>query len=254
MKIGFIGTGTIAASMIDGLMASQLKITKIVISPRNAQLAERLAADYDKVTIAADNQAVIDATDHVFLCLRSQIAETVLKSLKFKKEQQVISVLAMAKAKDVGQWIGHETIYRAVPLPFVANLKGITPVYPDNEFLRTMFDALGGTMVLDNEDQFNVFMTAGSLMGVYFNFVETSNQWLLKQGLSDNQTAAYLSMLFGNLADEMRKSDKPSFAALEEEFSTKGGTNELVSKQFSAKGGQNALQDALDMALIKIKN
>ncbi|MGF7158024.1 pyrroline-5-carboxylate reductase [Bartonella heixiaziensis] len=257
MKVGFLGTGKISASMIDGLMTSAFDVPSIIISPRNAQSAERLSQKYNKVIIAENNQALLDVSDCVFLCLPNQIAEEVLRSLRFRPEQLVISVLAMAKAAQVEEWISHK-VYRAVPLPFVAECKNLTPIYPDHPFLRSLFDALGGTLVLDAEDQFNLFMTAGSLMGVYFNFIETAHQWFVTQGLKKEQAANFLAMMFGNLTDEMRKitvADCPKpldFALLEKEFSTKGGTNELLSDCFSRQGGRSALTTALETTLQKM--
>ncbi|EJF76051.1 NAD(P)-binding domain-containing protein [Bartonella alsatica] len=257
MKIGFLGTGKISASMVEGLMISAFDIPSVVISPRNVQIAERLSHNYSKVIIAENNQRLLDVSDCIFLCLPNQIAEEVLRSLRFHPEQLVVSVLAMAKAAEVEEWINHK-VYRAVPLPFVAECKNLTPIYPDHPFLRRLFDALGGTVVLDAEEQFNLFMTAGSLMGVYFNFIETAHRWFITQGLKKQQSANFLAMMFGNLTDEMRKiiaSDCPvslDFARLEKEFSTKGGTNELLSNCFSCQGGRSALTTALETTLQKI--
>ncbi|WP_455476404.1 pyrroline-5-carboxylate reductase [Bartonella sp. B17] len=257
MKIGFLGTGTISAAMVDGLMASAFDVLSIIISPRNVQIAERLSCKYDKVTIAENNQALLDASDCVFLCLPNQIAEEVLRPLRFRSEQLVVSVLAMAKAAEVEEWIDHK-VYRAVPLPFVSECKNLTPIYPDHPFLHTVFDALGGTMVLEAEDQFNLFMTAGSLMGVYFNFIGTAHQWFVAKGLKEQQSVEFLAMMFGNLTDEMRKiiaidhTASLDFALLEKEFSTKGGTNELLSNCFSRQGGNAALITALENTLHKM--
>ncbi|BBL53702.1 pyrroline-5-carboxylate reductase [Bartonella quintana] len=257
MKIGFLGTGKISASMVDGLMMSVFDVSSIIISPRNAQIAARLSHNYNKVRIAENNQALLDVSDCVFLCLPNQIAEEVLRPLRFRPEQLVISVLAMAKAAEIEKWINHK-VYRAVPLPFVAECKNLTPIYPDHPFLRNLFDALGGTLVLEVEDQFNLFMTAGSLMGVYFNFIKTAHQWFVTKGLKKQQSADFLAMMFGNLTDEMRKITKTDcstsldFALLEKEFSTKGGTNELLSNCFSRQGGRSALTTALETTLQKM--
>ncbi|KEC54724.1 pyrroline-5-carboxylate reductase [Bartonella koehlerae] len=257
MTIGFLGTGKITASMVDGLMRSAFDVSSIIISSRNVQRAKRLSNNYDKVMIAENNQALLDVSDCVFLCLPNLLAEEVLRSLRFRPEQLVVSVLAMAKAAEVEEWINHK-VYRAVPLPFVAECKNLTPIYPDHPFLRSLFDALGGTLVLDAEEQFNLFMTAGSLMGVYFNFIETAHQWFIRQGLKKQQSADFLAMMFGNLTDEMRKimaqdcSTSLDFALLEKEFSTKGGTNELLSHCFSRQRGGSALTTALETTLRKI--
>ena len=41
MNIGFLGTGHIASSVIEGIFKSNLKIKKIYISPRNKIIAKK---------------------------------------------------------------------------------------------------------------------------------------------------------------------------------------------------------------------
>ena len=252
MKIGFIGTGTIATSMVEGLMKSKLPVEQITVSPRNAEYAARLAKLYEKVTIGKDNQDVIDQSDDVFICLRSEIAEEELKKLDFSKTEMVVSVIAMATASQLEKWIGKK-VYRAVPLPFVEQAKSVTAIYPDHPKLKEIFNAMGGAIAVKDENQFAVMMTAGSLMGVYFNIVETANQWLQKNGLDESQSAPFLASMYGNLADVARQAIMPDFTALEAEYSTKKGTNELVSLYFTDHGGKEALTGGLDEAFKRIK-
>lgn len=251
MKIGFIGIGTIAGAMIDGLMKSGFEVEEIVISPRNKDHAAALAKKYDKVKVGKDNQDVLDRVSHVFLCLQSQAAEEILKGLKFRKELQVISVLAMASKADVEGWINHP-VFRAVPLPFVAECKGLTPIYPDNTFLKDMFTMLGGTLVVQQEAEINLYMTAGSFMGVYFRFMDITKEWLVKKGMNADVASAYLANMYGNLADEMRTQGAPDFKALEKEYSTPGGTNEIISRAFSREGGEKVLLAAIDEGYKKV--
>ena len=56
MKLGFIGTGKIASSVITGIYNSKISFTKILISPRNKVIANKLRTKFNKVIIAKDNQ------------------------------------------------------------------------------------------------------------------------------------------------------------------------------------------------------
>jgi len=42
MRLGFIGTGKIASSVITGICNSKINYNKIIISPRNRNIANRL--------------------------------------------------------------------------------------------------------------------------------------------------------------------------------------------------------------------
>ena len=53
MKLGFIGTGRITTLVVEGLCAAWIPGLSILLSPRNAAKASRLAALYSQVDIAA---------------------------------------------------------------------------------------------------------------------------------------------------------------------------------------------------------
>ena len=61
MKIGFLGTGHITSSVIEGIFKSKLKIKKIYISPRNRLISKKLSKKFKKVTISKNNQQLINA-------------------------------------------------------------------------------------------------------------------------------------------------------------------------------------------------
>ena len=48
MNLGFIGTGKIAYSVIQGICTSKIKCKKIYISPRNKSLAQKLKRKFKK--------------------------------------------------------------------------------------------------------------------------------------------------------------------------------------------------------------
>ena len=60
MEIGFIGTGTISAAVIEGLEAAA-EAPRIVVSPRSEAVSTALAAKFPKVRRAASNAEVAEA-------------------------------------------------------------------------------------------------------------------------------------------------------------------------------------------------
>lgn len=253
MRIGFLGTGTISEAIVRGICSSDFHVDTITLSPRNEKISQALANEFACVHIGEDNQKVVDNSDIVFIALRAQVAEDILKELQFRADQKLVTLIASATTATVVGWTGGKSlVLRAVPLPFVAEHKSATPIYPADDDLKAIFSNIGGVIVADNEHQFNLFMTAGSLMGVYFRFIETANQWMDEKGLAASQSAPYLAKLFASLADKTLETDNANFKLLEREYSTKGGTNELIAELFAAEGGVAALKTALDQAFTKI--
>ena len=68
MRIGVLGTGTIATAVVRGIAGDGHQIS---VSERSAENSAALAAEFGNVTVA-DNQAVLDRSDVVFLGLMAE--------------------------------------------------------------------------------------------------------------------------------------------------------------------------------------
>src|SRR3546814_20031081 len=101
-RLGLIGTGTIAAAIVEGLALSGNE--PILLSPRNADIAADLASRFSHVGVASDNQAVIDDSDLVLLAVRPQIAYAVLGPLRFRPDPRILRLLAPVSLARVREW------------------------------------------------------------------------------------------------------------------------------------------------------
>ena len=94
MKIGFIGTGKIAYSVITGICNSKISFTKIVISSRNKKIANKLKKKFKRVIIGKNNQKIIDNCDWIFLSVTPMVGQKIIKELKFNSNQTIISFIS----------------------------------------------------------------------------------------------------------------------------------------------------------------
>ena len=94
MKLGFIGTGNIVSDVVTGISKSRINYKQIIVSPRNKKKALYLKRRFKKITIARNNQEVINNSDWIFLGLLPKIGEKILPGLKFKKNQILISFMS----------------------------------------------------------------------------------------------------------------------------------------------------------------
>ena len=118
MNIGFLGTGRITSSVIEGIFKSKLKIKKIYISPRNRLIAKKLKKRFKRITISKDNQQLIDKSNWVFLAVTPKVGDKILKELNFKKNQKIISFISTINLAQLKKAIGKKVkIVRAIPLP-----------------------------------------------------------------------------------------------------------------------------------------
>lgn len=251
-RLGFVGTGTITAHVLRGLKASDLSDWPVLLSPRNAGVAAELAASLPGVTVAADNQAVVDGSDLVVLAVRPQVAEAVVGPLRFRPGQRIISLIAGLPIATIRDWTGVAQVTRAIPLPFVEDRRDATPVFPPDPEAMALFDALGRALPVHDAGAFDVYAASSALMGTYFGVVEEAARWAEDKGLPEADARAYLASLFSNLGEVLRHSTA-SLPDLRDAHSTKGGLNEQVFAEFVAHGGAAALAAGLDSVLARLR-
>src|SRR4051794_3683002 len=131
MDYGVLGVGAIAAAIVTGLCDDEAEAPSVLLSPRGAGVAAELAERFETVTVAADNQAVVDGASVVILCLRPQEAREGLGGLRFPGGQVVISAMAGVSVEELLRLVAPATdVARTIPLPSVATRAGIPPIPP----------------------------------------------------------------------------------------------------------------------------
>ena len=94
MKLGFIGTGKITLSVVTGICRSRISFKKIILSPRNRNVAKKLKKQFKKVSIAKNNQEIVNSCNWVFLAVTPTVGQKIIKNLKFKSSQTIISFIS----------------------------------------------------------------------------------------------------------------------------------------------------------------
>lgn len=253
LKLGFIGVGTITKAVIIGFLEkkSSFSDVKIYVAPhKNNKIIDELTSRYDCIVRLSTHQEVVSSSEKIFLCVPSQVAQKVLEDLSFESHQDLISFVAMAPKSSLEKWSKSiPQIYRAVPLPFVEKGEGRTPFYPKSNFLKEFFCALGGGIELQREEDLFLFLLGGSMMGIYYHFLGACEKILVEKGLNYQDAHNYLIAMFDNLSKIMRLENDLTFEKLEILYSTKNGTNELLSKEFQKRGGIEILKKACEITL-----
>ncbi|MEF2071854.1 pyrroline-5-carboxylate reductase [Consotaella aegiceratis] len=247
MTYGIIGVGAIASAIVTGL-CREGDAPSIVLSPRNARVAAGLAARFPTVSVAPDNQSVIDAATVAILAVRPQDAPEVLSTLRFRADQTVLSVIAAMSVATLASLVAPATdIVRSIPLPTVADRQGTTPIHPPHDGARSLFDRLGCTIEVADEAAFDALSAASSTVAAHFAYLQAVSGWLADHGLPEDQARRYVASIFAGLSEAL-KGDTPDFAALAGDHATPGGLNE----QFRAFLQDAGLFDHVDAGLDRI--
>jgi pyrroline-5-carboxylate reductase len=254
MKLGFIGTGTIASSIVRGLGAEFGEQSSIQLSPRSVHIATELARQFPHVHVAASNQMVLDASDVVILAVRPQIAQEVIAPLRFRSDHHVISLIATLAMETVTALVAPaRTVTRAVPLPAVAYGRGATAIYPPDPVAAGLFDRLGSAIQVDRAETFEALWAATATMASYFAFADSISSWLTRNGVEAAQARHYVAALFGGLSVTTGQATDRDFPTLAVEHATLGGLNEQLMTHLAEQGLFAGVKDGLDEILLRIR-
>jgi len=252
-KVGILGVGTIAEALTIGLCGFGERRAEILLSPRRATIAHRLAEQYSNVAVAADNQAVVDGSEIVVLAVRPQIATEVLEALCFRPEQQIVSLIATYSVERLRPLVAPAVeISRAVPLPPVAEREGPLALYTQSAKVVRLLDGLGRLIRVEDEAHLDLIAAVTSLMGTYFGMMGAADGWLIERGLKPGASRALVSELFLNLAVAAKRRPAETFRRLSVDYSTPGGLNEQAWRELQATGWDGQVRAALDLILDRI--
>ncbi len=247
MTLGFVGTGAIAAAIVTGLSSEGGPRPAIRVSPRNAGVAAGLASRFDNVSVCASNQEVLDSSDTIVLAIRPQVAEEVLSSLHFSPDHIVVSLVAGFTTRRIAALVTPAAkIWRAIPLPFVAQRRSPIAVYPPGGPAAGLFGPLGQVFEIHEEGQLNAFSTATSTMAAYFGFVGSIWSWVAQKGVPEQQARDFIARMFAGLSDAALDGSLRGFEDLAAAHATPGGLNEQVFRDLTAGGVFEVLTEALD--------
>lgn len=251
MTYGIVGVGAIASAIVTGLSDAVDDPPRILLSPRNATVASRLAARYPNVVLAADNQAVVDGASTLVLSLRPQDAAAVLPTLRFAADQSIVSVMAGMSIGTLGRLAAPATaIARAIPLPVVAQRRCSTPILPPGGAAKALFDRLGDTIELEDARVFDAMSASTATVASYFAYLEAITRWLARHGLASAEATRYVAAMFEGLAPALQSGE--GFDHLARDHATRGGTNEMFLAHLTANAACDAIDQGLDQVFRRL--
>jgi len=247
MNLGFIGTGKIASSVITGISKSKISFKKIIISPRNRVVAKDLKKKFKKIIIAKNNQQIVDKCDWIFLSVTPSVGEKIIKDLKFKSKQTIISFISTITLAQLKKAIKVKAkIVRAIPLPPISLKKGPVPICPPDKKVKTFFNKLGTTVEIKNEKSSINFWSTSGMMAPFYEMLRVMSDWLVKKGVKRNNAQKYITSLFLALSEDAVINSKENLKDLVKESQTSKGLNEQGVKELTKAGFYKSLEKTLN--------
>jgi pyrroline-5-carboxylate reductase len=234
LKISFIGAGSIAESLLAGLLEKKV-VAATDISLVNRSNVERLQYLTDRYQLPSITQqaAQLLEADIIILAVKPQVIQEVLTEWgpRFRQGQQIISVLAGVTTDVISSFLAPKiSVIRAMPntsstigMSATAITAGKYCTDEDIKKAEAIFRAIGTVVVLPEHLMDAATGLAGSGPAYFYLMVEGLELAAQKVGLSrEVSRQLILQTLIG--ASHMLLETKKEPEVLREEITSEGGT------------------------------
>ena len=260
-KIGFLGGGNMADAIIKGLVSASFIETKnIMASDISLPRLEHLRRNY-KIKTTRDNREVVAKSDIIVLAVKPQVFKKVLKEIQdlASTGKLFISVAAGvplsvmeeilfgAQKKRVG-------VVRTMPNTPSLVLEGVTAISSgthvtktDTQIVHRIFEAIGRTVDVDEDQLDAVTGLSGSGPAYIFMIIEALSDAGVKMGLSrEVSNALTIQTVLGSAKLAQESGKHPG--ELKDMVTSPGGTTISGVHTLEAGGIRTSLMDAVEIA------
>lgn len=257
-KIGFIGGGNMASSLISGLIASGHAPEHIWVSDINPETLESLAANL-RVNTSSSNEAVVNAVDVVVLAVKPQVlkdAATGMAASIQQKQALVVSIAAGISQNSLRAWLGDGVaIVRCMPNTPSLVLTGATALHANanvnakqRNLAESIMRAVGISLWVDNEGDLDaVTAVSGSGPAYFFLLMEAMEKTAVELGLNEH-TARLLVQQTALGAAKIALESSESPEQLRKRVTSPGGTTQQAIEMFQQGGFTELVAKALHAA------
>ena len=256
-KIGLIGAGNMASSLVHGLIARGISPGLLYAADPDQTRLDRLVEECNINT--GSNQELAEKVDVLVLAVKPQILQQVCQQLDMSMRQQpplVISVAAGITLHNLRCWLGGGmAIIRCMPNTPALIGKGATGLYANastlpqqRELAGCIMEAVGIAVWVDSEREIDaVTALSGSGPAYYFLFLEAMQSAARELGLGES-VVRQLSLQTALGAAELAIQSRDDVAELRRQVTSPGGTTEQALLALENGGLRELVRNALRAA------
>ncbi len=255
-KIGFIGAGNMACSLIGGMLRAGYRSDLIIAAdPQINQRAKSLG-----IEVTTNNQAVALCSDVLVFAVKPQILKQVCKQLSGSMGEThpfIISVAAGIRIESIQRWLQHRApIIRVMPNTPALIGQGMSAMFANPEcsdaqkkIAEQIMQTVGQTVWLMVEKDIDTATAiSGSGPAYFFLFIESLIEAAISHGLSTD-TARHLALQTALGASGMVSLSGEAPAELRRQVTSPGGTTEQAIKILINGKLPELIRQAVDAAI-----
>lgn len=261
IKIGFIGSGNMARSMIKGLIVSEkCKKEDIFVSNKNQSSLDEIKDLYD-VNISNKNTYIAEKCDAIFLCVKPNKYKEVCEEIDdfIKDDAIVVSVAPGQTISKVSSYFKNDIgVISSMPNTPSKVLSGMSAICVSDkisklkqDYALSLFEAFGAAEIIDEHLMNAVIAVSGSSPAFIFILIEAMADQAVAYGM--NRTQAYKFAGNAVLGSAKMVLDDPSIhvAKLKDDVCSPNGTTIKGVLALENSGFRTSIQQAMQAVFEK---
>lgn len=254
VRLGIIGCGVMAEAVLGGLLREQLLSPANIVCSHPRAERRRQLEELHGVHTTADNREAAAHADVVLLGIKPQLLPTVMPELRgtLLAGQLVISIIAGATTRALGEGLAHPDVVRAMPNTPSQIGRGVSVWYAtpsvtseDRQRARAVLTALGTALEVTDERQVAMATALSGTGPTYiFLFIEALTDAGVHMGFPRHVARdLVLGTLIGSA--EFALQSGRHVAELRDMVTSPGGTSAEALYQMEAGRLRTVLSDAV---------
>jgi len=258
-QIGLIGAGNMAEPLVAAILKAKIyEKNQIIVSDPLAERRKLFESQFG-IAVTQDNRALVSKSRRVVFCVKPQMFDEVSAELAdiFTGDHLIISIMAGMSTKRIELAFAdiNARVVRVMPNQPLCVGAGVSGLYAgqnateqDLADARAIFDAGGGTVVVDDEVLMDaVTAVSGSGPAYFYYFVENIVAGGVASGLTEEDALKLAKYTCLGAARMMLESDDPP-AELRRKVTSKGGTTQAAIEHMGKVGVPEGIRDAVKAA------
>lgn len=192
MKIAIIGAGNMGGSIARGLAkGSLIDDADIIVSNPSAGKLEKLKMEFPGISITNNNAEAATGADIVILAVKPWFIEPVMRELKLKSKQILISVAAGISFEELAHYVvaPEMPMFRLIPNTAISELESMTLVAARNtndeqdKFILRLFSEMGTVMLIPEDKIAAATALASCGIAYVLKYVQAAMQAGIEMGI-----------------------------------------------------------------------
>lgn len=231
MKVAIIGASNMGGAIARGLANGHyIKAEEITVSNPSQPKLDLLKAEHPHIHITNSNKEAAEGADIVIIAVKPWKVEEVLKPLRLRQPQILVSVAAGLTFENLAHFVDPEMpIFRVIPNTAIAECASMTPIAARNasdEQIKMMIDLFNemGLAILIEEKQFAA-ATALTSCGIAYvlKYVQAAMQAGVEMGIRPNDAMKMVAQTVEGAAQLLLKNEHTHPVLEIEKVTTPGG-------------------------------